>query len=282
MIRRRWFSRGAVAGCAVLLSALAPAAAPSQSAEPIVIPVVISLTGQGAFLGKQQAEALAALESSVNARGGVKGRKIHFDIADDQTSPQVAVQLTDALLTKKPAAIIGSDLVGPCAAMSALTKSTTVQYCTSPGLHPEVGSFTYSVGVSTFDIIADAIRYYRRHGEKKIALLTSTDATGQDIDHAVDAAMKSPDNHDVEIVAHEHFATSDLSVAAQLARIKAAQPDVVFGEATGPPFGTILQAVQDAQLKVPVFTSTGNMVHAQLAQYGHFGVKDIMFVGVPS
>ena len=275
----RWL--GAALSCGLLAATLVATTAPARSqGATVVIPVVVSLTGQGAFLGKQQADTLGALEKSVNAHGGIKGANVHFDIQDDQTSPQVAVQLTNALMAKKPAAIIGSDLVGPCLAMSAAIKDQAVQYCTSPAIHPDAGSSTYSVGVSTFDIIADAIRYYRLHGEKRIALLTSTDATGQDIDHAVDNAMKSPENKDVKIVAREHFGTADLSVSAQLARIKAQQPQVVFGEATGPPFGTILQAVQDTQVKTPVFTSTGNMVRGQLAQYNHFGVNDIMFVGM--
>jgi branched-chain amino acid transport system substrate-binding protein len=266
--------------CCALSTLFVPVAAVRAQSAVKDIPVVLSLTGQGAFLGKQQADALAALEKLVNDQGGVRGTRIHFEVVDDQTNPQVAVQLTNAILERKPAAIIGSDVVATCAAMSAIIKDAAVEYCLSPGLHPDTGSSTYSVGVSTFDIIADAFRYYRLHGEKRMAILTSIDATGQDIDHAVDNALKAPENRDIVITAREHFAVTDLSVSAQMLRIKASQPQVVFGEATGPPFGTVLAGANDVQLKTPVFTSTGNMVAGQLQGYGHFNVGDIMFVGL--
>jgi hypothetical protein len=65
-----------------------------------------------------------------NARGGITGRKIHFVVQDDQSSPQVAVQLTNGIIAKHVPVMLGSSLVANCnAMMAAVRESGPVQYC---------------------------------------------------------------------------------------------------------------------------------------------------------
>ncbi len=74
----------------------------SYAVDPYELNVVLSLTGSGSFLGKSEAATLALLEAYENKLGGINGRPIKFVIVDDQSNPQVAVQLTNAILQKKP------------------------------------------------------------------------------------------------------------------------------------------------------------------------------------
>jgi ABC-type branched-subunit amino acid transport system substrate-binding protein len=62
----------------------------------IEIPVILSLTGNAAFAGHDDAEVVSILESYVNATGGIRGTPLHFTILDDQSSPQAAVQLMNS------------------------------------------------------------------------------------------------------------------------------------------------------------------------------------------
>ncbi len=261
---------------ALSLSIVSSAAA----AAPYDIPVILSLSGPAAFLGKEQADALRLLENDVNRRGGVRGTPIHFDVADDQTSPQIAVQLANGIIAQHKPVIVGSSVVGTCAAIAALVKSGPVEYCLSPGVHPEPGSSQFSAGVSTYDIFKVALRYFRLAGKTRVAILSATDATGQDGERALDGAAQLAENHAVTIVAREHFAPGDVSVTAQLAHIKQSDPQVVILFATGTPFGTMLRGYVDAALDVPIFTSTGNMTYAQMAQDEQFDLHDLYFVGL--
>jgi branched-chain amino acid transport system substrate-binding protein len=255
---------------------IAPAAADEA---PYAIPVILSLSGPAAFLGKEQADALRLLETEVNRHGGIRGTPIHFDVADDQTSPQVAVQLANAIVAQQKPMILGASVVGTCAAVSAVAKSGPVAYCLSPGLHPDPGSFAFSAGVSTYDIFKVALRYFRLSGRTRIAVLSATDATGQDGDRALDAAAQLPENHAIALVDREHVAPGDVSVSAQLAHIKQSNPDVVILFATGTAFGTMLRGYADSGMSQPVFTSTGNMTYAQMGQADRFGVP-LYFVGL--
>ena len=103
---------------------------------PFEINVIIALTGGGAFLAKDQQEVLTVLENQVNKSGGIRGRQIKFVIADDQSSPQVAVQLMNQAIAKNAQVVIGSTLVAACSAMVPLAKDGPLLYCLSPGLHP--------------------------------------------------------------------------------------------------------------------------------------------------
>lgn len=83
---------------AVALAAMTIGAVPARAAQSFDIPVILSLTGGGAFLGRQEHQALIVEEKLVNQSGGIHGAPVHFSFADDQSSPQLAVQLTAAAL----------------------------------------------------------------------------------------------------------------------------------------------------------------------------------------
>ncbi len=249
--------------------------------DPYEINAVVSLTGGAAFLGKEEQQALLAVEKVQNARGGIHGRKIRFSIVDDQSSPQIAVQLTNAIIAKNVPVILGSSVVADCAAMAAAVKEHgPVHYCFSPGLHPERNSYSFSSSVSTKDLALVLLRYFHKRGWNRIALITSTDATGQDGERNFDAAFAAPENRGTKLILSEHFTPSDVSVTAQLQRIKSANPQALITWTTGTPFGTVLRGITEAGLTVPVAGGTGNLIYAQIKQYDSFVPKELYFPGV--
>jgi branched-chain amino acid transport system substrate-binding protein len=115
-------------------------AATATSAEPYEINAILSLTGGAAFLGKAQQQAFGLIEQIANRNGGIKGRPVKFSIVDDQSNPQTAVQLANAIIAKKVPIFIGSDLTAPCSAIGPLVeKNGPTEYCTSPGINPAPG-----------------------------------------------------------------------------------------------------------------------------------------------
>ena len=266
--------------CAVAVLAGALAGPARAAGDPYEINVVMPLTGSAAFLGKAEQQSLQFIESAVNRSGGIKGRPVRFAFNDDQSSPQVAVQLANQIIAKKVPVILGSSVVATCNAIAALVKNGPVQYCYSPGIHPAKGSYTFSASVSTKDLIAVMLRYYRERGWNKVALIFSTDATGQDAEHSFDEVLALPENKAVQIVAREHFNTTDVSVGAQMSHIKAAGPSVVVGWSTGTPFATVLRAFKESGMDVPLATTNGNMTYTQMAQYAQYIPKDLLFPGM--
>ena len=277
MIRRR---TAALALCAALAGTVG-LVAPAQSADPVEINVITPLTGGGAFLGQTQAKALQQLELIENKNGGIKGRPIHFKFLDDQTNPQVTVQLANQLISKKVPIVLGSSLSGMCKAILPLFATNgPVNYCLSPAIYPAKNSYGFSASVSTRDLLYATVRFFREKGWTKIAMLSTTDASGQDGDHDLADALTFPENKGVSLVASEHYNPGDVSATAQVAKIKAASPQAMIIWAPGTPFGTALHAVSEVGLDIPVASTSANMVTAQLKGYTAFAPKYMVFPGL--
>lgn len=244
--------------------------------EPYDLHVILPLTGGGAFLGKGHQDSLNILAEIVNKSGGIKGRPLHFVYHDDQSSPQVAVQLASEVLADKPAVILGSSLVAMCAAIAPLMKNGPVDYCLSPAYHPPAGSFVFSSGASAVDQTATVVRYYRMEGWTKIATLNNTDATGQSNDRAMDEVLALPENKDVKLVEREHFNPTDISVAAQIERIKASGAQAIVAGVTGSPAATVFKGMVQAGLDIPISPTSGNEVFAQMEQWVDFLPKGLV------
>jgi len=265
------------------LAGIAGASMPARAADttPFEINSIASLTGFGAFLGKAQQDTLQRLEASVNRTGGIKGRPIHFTIYDDQTNPQVAVQLADQILAKNATILVGPTLTAPCLAVMPLVQGKMVQWCGSPGVHPAKDSYSYSSSISTTDLVKAFVRYFRGRGLTRLAVLLPTDATGQDADRNLTEVLALPENKDVTLVAHEYMNNADISVAAQISKIKAANPQWLLAWTIGTPTGTVLHGINDAGLDVPVALSNANMTFPAMKQWATFLPKELYFPGVP-
>jgi branched-chain amino acid transport system substrate-binding protein len=260
----------ALAACALALAAFG-----ARAAEPYRINVVLPLTGGASFLGKGEQQALQLFQTLTNQDGGINGQPLEFVFHDDQTSPQNAVQITNGILPEKPAVMLGSSIVAMCNAMAPLLKEGPFAYCLSPGVHPAVGSYQFSTSTDTHALIEALVRYLRSSGMTKIAFMTSTDASGQDAERGFDEVLKLPENSGVQAVERQRFNPTDVSVSAQIERIKAAGPQAFIAWSTGAPIATVFKAVLQAGLDIPMATTNGNQTLAQMHAYKDFLPKTL-------
>lgn len=271
--------RTVAALAAALLTAVLPQA--GVAADPYEIYSIQPMTGPLALIGKNIQEGLQAFEESFNKAGGLGGRPIHFVIYDDQTNPQTALQLVNNLAAKNPPFILGPGSSGSCNAVFPLAKSGPVIWCYSNQVNAQPGSYEFQALVTTHDMNAGAIRWLRNRGWTRVALLTPTDSTGMAYDRSLDEILQYPENRAVTLVAREHFNVTDVTVAAQIAKIKAARPHVLFLGTAGTAAGTALHGISDAGLDVPVITGTGNASSVFMKQHAAYLPKEIYVEGWP-
>jgi branched-chain amino acid transport system substrate-binding protein len=261
--------------CAAMLFARAT---PANGAGPYEIFAILSTTGSAAFLGTQEARVLQVVEKVVNRTGGIGGTPVHFTILDDASNATQAIQLLNGAIAQHASVIIGASVTATCSAMAPLVeRSGPVEYCLSPGVHPVPGGYVFSSSNGATDIAVSTIRFFRERGWKRIAIMTTTDATGAVTAKALDAAASLPENKDVTIVAREVFNQTDLSVNAQVARIKEAHPQALVAYTTGTALGTVFHALQDTSLNIPISTSAGNMIYSQMLQYKGLAPEQLYF-----
>lgn len=260
----------------VVLGTAVPAAEPAA----IHIEAIVSETGSFSFTGAREAEALHILEGLVNAKGGVNGRPIHFDFVDDQTNAVVAVQLVNAAIAQGAQYLLGPISAAACAAVIPLVaKNGPLDYCLSPVVTGPPGGYVFSVGAGTAINNLVIVRFFHAKGWNRVGILSTTDASCRDASRQIEDATTQPENRGMQVVSSEHFNPADLSVAAQVARIKAAAPQGVFTCASGTVFGTVVHGLHDGGLDVPTAASSANMDYDQLGSYAGLLPRELYFTG---
>jgi branched-chain amino acid transport system substrate-binding protein len=264
----------------IVIGVVPAAAQRAPAGEPYEVQCLLSLTGPFALVGKKGSATLHAVETAVNASGGIRGRPLHFVVSDIASSPTVAVQIaTQVLAAKHPPVIIGPEPGGAVAAIQPLTKNDTVLYVLAASIHPPAGSYTFANELSTEDLLQAGVRYLHLRGLNKIGMLATTDVTGNDQIEQVANAVRLPEMAGASIVGTERYGISDISVASQLTRLRAAGAEVVFVGTTGTGFGTALHGLSDMGWDVPVMTNAGNIIRELMDQYKSFMPKQVYFTG---
>lgn len=260
-----------------LLLAGANLSQPARAADAYDLHIIIPLTGNASFLGQEEHRYLKLLEGAVNRTGGINGRPLHLVFHDDQTNPQIAVQTANEVLGLHRPVFLGPSIAAECNAIAPILRGRSVMYCFSPGIHPAAGSFVFSSSASTYALVEATIRYFRHKGWTRLAVISSIDASGQDGDKAIKQMLSLPENRDVKLVTHQHFNPTDISVSAQIERIKAVKPQALIAWTTGAGIATIFKGIIQSGLDIPLATTNGNQNYVQLMQYTKFLPKQLYF-----
>ena len=273
-VRWRQFGRR-LTGAALALLLVAPLAL-SAAPDTIDFPVLLPLTGYAAFFGIPQVQALRGIESYINKTGGIQGHPIHFTVEDDQTDPRLDVQLAGDILQKHLPVMLGPDTAGQCNAVTPMVASNgPVLFCFTNGTHPSPGSYVFGTGAESQFVARTIFHYFSEHGLKRIATITTTDASGQDGDRTLQAEAAREST--LTIVDRQFFNPTDVSANAQLAHIKGTNPQAIVIWVTGTPFGTALRAIKDLGIDVPILTSPANLLYGELKQYKAYLPNQLLF-----
>ena len=241
-----------------LLCAVLCCTAPVTAADPYDVDAILPLTGPNAFVGNEQKQSLEILQADVNRGGGVHGRAIRFIIVDSQSNPQIAVQLAGGVVAKHPLLVIGDSALSTCAAMAPLlAENNVLQFCLSPGFTPKLNSTQYQIGTPPPQQADAVMTYARMHGWTRVAMLNQNDATGDSAVKSMTGSLERPQNKALHVVAAERFSPGDISIAAQLSRIRAAGAQFIVTYNSGAPFGIVARGLHDAGIDLPVVHEPG-------------------------
>ena len=260
-------------------STTSAAKGPASTKKTFVIPAILSESGGAAFLGKEEAQGLKALEKEVNAHGGIHGTPIKFQFYNNETQPSLAVSLASSILSKNYPVMLNGSVVATDAPVDKLaTSNGPVIYDLSPGVHPAPHSWIYSSSFSTRSAMDAFLQWFKSKGWVRIAAITSTDASGQDGWKQLKHALSLPQYKGLKIVDHETFDDTAVSVSTQLDRIAQAKPQVILAWATGSPIEVVFKDVaQGPTANIPIATTWGNQTYAEMHMWSHFLPKQLYF-----
>ena len=206
-------------------------AAGSSSGDTVAIGAVFPLSGQVAFYGTESRDgALLAIEQT-NAAGGLLGKKLTLLAEDDEGDGAKSVNAFTKLTTRdKVSFVIGSSTSGATMAMTSLAQQNKIILISPSATNIDVtkaGDYIFrACFIDPFQGVVGADFAYDTLKSRRGAILYDA---GADYNTGLAAAFRQEfKNVGGQIVADEAYQTGDVDFNAQVTRIRAANPDVVY------------------------------------------------------
>jgi branched-chain amino acid transport system substrate-binding protein len=220
-----------------------------QAKAEIIVGANFSLSGPAAVLGTAFQRVVPFLPNEI------AGEPIRYIILDDATDPSAAVRNVRKLVTEDHADI----LIGPTNAPAGYAMAPVLSELEIPlisgtpiELFGDKAKWFGNTVTTTPDWVRQVVDHMKANGVKKIAYIGYSDTFG---DQMFSALKKLAPEAGIEIVLDERFARSDTSVAGQVLRIVAAQPDAVFIGASASPSVLPNVTLRDRGYTKPLYNS---------------------------
>jgi branched-chain amino acid transport system substrate-binding protein len=269
---RAFIGCACVTAIATLLAG--PPSVQAQQGEPIKIGAVVALTGPGAGLGQPERNGMLLAEKVINEKGGIKGRPIKILIEDDGSKPDNAKSKAERLIfDEKVLVLLGPSLTASTGAVSAITNAEGMAELACTGLGPKI-ELTYK---TLYHLLPPQVLNARAMLEyttkvlkaKKLGVLHDT-GYGQVVMNSLNGLTGE---YGVEFVSVEKFEVGATDTSAQAAKVRAADPEVLFIIATSPvPF----RNAREVRITQPIVSAIGSSSYDYVRGMGEYA-DDIVF-----
>jgi branched-chain amino acid transport system substrate-binding protein len=242
--------RSAFAAAAILAMSLPVAA---QDAHKVG--VLVGLSGLGAQIGKWMLEGAQAGADQVAATGGPK-----FEIIaeDSQWAPQKAVEGFNKLTNVNNVEFMlsgGSSAMEAIAPLSTQREMIVMNVGAQSSNMAGIGKYVFSIlQLSDFDTGVLSRYAVKDLGYKKIATLYVNNDTGTFNQRAFSQAFTVAGGR---IVAQESFKPNETVYGAQVAKIRAAQPDAIYIVGTPAEMPFAVRQVKQMAPDLPILSYAG-------------------------
>ena len=233
MLDRRSFGAAAALTCLLAGAAVAePKYGPGTSATEIKVGQTIAYSGPASAYG-QLGKVEDAYFKSLNAKGGINGRKITFISLDDGYSPPKAVENARKLVESENVALVFNILGTPLnmAVRPYLNQRKVPQLFIAAGATDfnNPAKFPWTMGWQP-NLQAEAAFYAKdllaKKPNAKVAVLYQNDDFGKDLLHGLEIALG--DKAKTMIVDSQNFQATDPTIDSQLITLKASGADTLF------------------------------------------------------
>lgn len=196
---------------------------------------VFSLTNQGGVYGPQQQQAVELAQDTINAKGGVNGAKLSFQIVDDASNPTQSAQQTQTLIQQSQVlALLGPTLSNSAVAAHPIANNlkTPMLAVSTTGLNivgtcPYPCTFIFRDSLGESSAIPANIKTYVDKAHPRTAVLLYPDDDKFSVDGATAVKDAAPKNGIQLLGTPITFSKND-DVTPFVTKAVGEHPDVIF------------------------------------------------------
>lgn len=191
-------------------------------AQDIKIGAVLSVTGPASFLGDPEEKTLKMYVEEINAKGGIKGRKLQLITYDDGGDANKARTFATRLVEEdKVVAMVGGSTTGTTMAMGPVFEDAQIPFISLAGavvIIEPLKKFVFKTPHTDRMACEKIFEDMKKRGLTKIGMISGTDGFGKSMR---DECVKVNARFGVEILAEESYGPRDTDMTPQLTNLKA-------------------------------------------------------------
>ncbi len=238
---------GALALAAGFVSAAAAQdKVPGVTDTEIKIGMFAPLSGALTSYGTDAANAARAYFQMVNDQGGIAGRKIVVELADDKCTPAETNTIVRKYIDEGVFLLFGGSCSGSTVSIQQLVNQEKIPHFMlnasgDAGVFPPTPyQFGSAPGTQRATMAGVMMYAIEGLGAKTVAILGPDDAMGS---AALQMAKAIADKHGVKIVANEIVANNATDVTVPVLNVQAANPDVILLTTYAPPTTLVMKKI---------------------------------------
>ena len=206
-------------------------AEPLHAADTFGLTIPLPLTGKQAKFGEIMKRSYELAAEELNAKGGIKGKKLALSFEDSSAKPEIARSIVERLIDVKKQPIIVGEYTSSCAkAVAAVAEERKTPYLVVASADDDITKQNYKYVFrqnQVNDHYADALVSFMKEvvKPKTMAILYESSAFGTS---GANAMERDAQKIGAQVVLKEKFETGAIDFKPLLSKVKAAQPDVIY------------------------------------------------------
>lgn len=236
-----------------LVSGSAFAADAPKDPPVFTIGAILAMTGQSNFIGQEMSQGIKQAVDEINAKGGIDGIKLEAAIEDHKGGGgQDGVAAMNRLISIHHVQAVLTSFSAPTIAIAPIADQQHVLLVNGGAVSAKLvglSPYLFSSRSLATDLSRVAIAHAREIGAKKLAQMQWQNDVGDNIVKLADQLWRDGGG---SIVASEAVAQGATNMDTQIAKIRAANPDVIALWMFTPETGLALKRIRDFGMKQPI------------------------------
>jgi branched-chain amino acid transport system substrate-binding protein len=201
------------------------------AAGPLNLSIPLPLTGSQAKFGVMQQRSYEIAAEEINAKGGIKGRKVILDFEDSTAKPEIARAIVEKLIDVKKQPIIVGEYTSACAkAVAAVAEERKTPYLVVSSAADEITRQNYKYVFRLNQVSAhysDGLMSFFKEvvHPRTIAIIYESSDFGSS---GAKDMVKSAAEAGIKVLVNEKYEKGAIDFKPLLSKVKAANPDAIF------------------------------------------------------
>lgn len=270
-----------------LLSACSPEAVNNSSgggSGEILIGVQTPTTGSSAKMGEDMNNAIKMATEEINEKGGIDGKKIKLEFADDACDPQTATAAANKLVSQGVKAVIGFYCSGATLPSSGIYHNAGVPVMVTAASSAKIPAQGYKevfLTTATTDQQSEAAAEYmlKKLGGKRIAIVHDNTAFAKGLAETTQTAVQKQGG---QVVAFEAINPEEKDFTAMLTQLKAQKPDATFWTAYYAAGGLLIKQFEQLGVSGAIGVGDGSNDKTLIEIAGKEAAEDAFVITTPT